>query len=261
MMKQTQRLVLTGLMTALVFLLTYIVKIPVPFTSGYIHLGDSMIFLSVLVVGPFYGAFAAGFGSMFSDLLGGYAQYALPTLVIKALMALLMGLAMSGKTRKGVFAAAGSVFLVWTGFLAALYIGLIQAAATYGEGLAKVIVPDGGADELAAAGRMAHTLPRYLLLAFVGVVLVVAAASWFVARRDGKGTFTFQALIGMVAGGMCMIIGYWLVDSFVMGYGALAATFTVPMSLLQFAGGILLAAALTPGVTRARLAIFHEAVE
>jgi len=257
-MKQTQRLVLTGLMTALVFLLTYLVKVPVPFTSGYIHLGDSMIFLSVLAVGPFYGAFAAGVGSMLSDLLGGYAQYALPTLVIKALMALLMGLAMSGRTRKGVLTAAGSVFIIWTGFLAALYAGLLKALSTYGGELAQAVLPDGSPEELQTAGEMSRNLPLYLLLAFVGVVLLVAAASWHVARKEGKGAFTFQALIGMVAGGMCMIIGYWLVDAYVMGYGALASTFTVPMNLLQFAGGILVAAALSPAVSKARQAVFRE---
>lgn len=255
-MKQTQRLVLTGLMTAMVFLLTFLVKIPIPFTSGYIHLGDSMIFLSVLAVGPFYGAFAAGVGSMLSDILGGYAQYAIPTLVIKSLMALLMGLAMSGKTKKQIFTAAGTVFIVWAGFLTALLAGLRQAVATYGSGLSHAVVPDGGPEELEAAARMSRNLPAYLLLAFIGVVLVVAAAAWFIARRDGEGAFTFRALLGMIAGGMCMIIGYWLTDAFIMGYGTLASTFTVPMNLLQFAGGILIAATLSPGVQKARNAIF-----
>ena len=255
-MKQTQKIVLTGLMTALVFLLTFLVKIPIPFTSGYIHLGDSMIFLSVLAVGPFYGAFAAGMGSMLSDLLGGYAQYALPTLIIKSLMALLMGLAMSGKTKRSIFIAAGTVFVVWAGFLTALLAGLRQAVATYGASLSLAVVPEGGPAELEAAGRMSRNLPVYLLLAFIGVVLVVAMAAWFIARRDGEGAFTFRALLGMTAGGMCMIIGYWLTDAFIMGYGTLAATFSVPMNLLQFAGGILIAAALSPGVHKARNAIF-----
>ena len=47
---KTGRLVLTALMACLVLLATYMIRIPSPFTQGYIHLGDTMIFLSVLVL-------------------------------------------------------------------------------------------------------------------------------------------------------------------------------------------------------------------
>lgn len=250
--QNTRQLVLTGLLTALVFLFTFVVKVPVPFTSGYIHLGDAMIFLSVLAVGPIHGAFAAGVGSMLSDLLGGYAQYALPTLVIKSVMALLMGLAMAGRTRRSAFLSAGTVTAVWGAFLALLYAALSDAVSQYGGKLSAIVFPGGGAEELAAADRMAGNLPVYLLAAFVAVTLVVALAAWFLSRRDAKGAFSFRALIGMSAGGMCMIIGYFLTEAFLMGYGVLPATFSVPMNLLQFAGGVLIAAALSPAVARAR---------
>lgn len=249
---RTRQLVLTGLMTALVFLFTFTVKVPVPFTSGYIHLGDAMIFLSVLAVGPIHGAFAAGVGSMLSDLLGGYAQYALPTLIIKAVMALLTGLAMNGRTRRSILLSAGTVTVVWGAFLTLLYAGLSGAVAQYGEKLSAVVLPEGGEAERAAAERMAANLPGYLLAAFVGVTLVVALAAWFLSRREAKGAFSFRSLIGMSAGGMCMIIGYFLTEAFLMGYGVLPATFSVPMNLLQFAGGILIAAALSPVVAKAR---------
>ena len=48
---KTGRLVLTALMACLVLLATYMIRILSPFTQGYIHLGDTMIFLSVLVLG------------------------------------------------------------------------------------------------------------------------------------------------------------------------------------------------------------------
>ena len=245
-------------MTALVFLFTFVIKVPVPFTSGYIHLGDAMIFLSVLAVGPIHGAFAAGVGSMLSDLLGGYAQYALPTLVIKAAMALLTGLAMAGRTRRSVILSACAVTTVWGAFLALLYTGLSAAVSQYGAKLSAIVFPEGGAEELAAADRMAGNLPAYLLAAFVGVTLVVALAAWLVSRREAKGAFSFRALIGMSAGGMCMIIGYYLKEAYQMGYGVLPATFSVPMNLLQFAGGILIAAALSPAVAKARAMLSPE---
>ena len=50
-----------------------------------------MIFLSVLLLGKKGGALAAGLGSALADVLGGYAAYAPWTLLIKALMAIIMG--------------------------------------------------------------------------------------------------------------------------------------------------------------------------
>ena len=89
--EKTNKLVLTALMVCLVLLATYIIKIPSPFTQGYVHLGDTMIFLSVLLLGKKGGAAAAGLGSALADLLGGYAAYAPWTFLIKALMAFIMG--------------------------------------------------------------------------------------------------------------------------------------------------------------------------
>lgn len=77
-----QKLTLCGVMAALVFVMTYFPKIPVPVTGGYVHLGDGAIFLSVLLLGPL-GIPAAAVGSMLSDLIGGYMVYVLPTFLIK----------------------------------------------------------------------------------------------------------------------------------------------------------------------------------
>lgn len=79
-----------AMMAAIVFVGIYLVKIPVP--NGYTHLGDCMIFLGVLILGTKRGALAGGIGAALSDLLGGYMHWVFPTLVIKYLMAFLMGL-------------------------------------------------------------------------------------------------------------------------------------------------------------------------
>lgn len=84
-------LVMTGLMMCLVTVATMFIKIPIPITQGYVHLGDSMIFLSVLVLGKKHGAAAAGLGSALGDILGGYAFWAPWTLIIKLLMGYILG--------------------------------------------------------------------------------------------------------------------------------------------------------------------------
>ena len=47
---KTNTIVMTAMMMCLVLVTTYTFKIPTPF-QGYVHLGDAMIFLSVLIVG------------------------------------------------------------------------------------------------------------------------------------------------------------------------------------------------------------------
>ena len=82
-----KQLTMAGVLAALVFVLTYLPKVPVPVTGGYIHLGDGAIFLSVLLLGPL-GIPAAAVGSGLSDLIGGYMVYVIPTVIIKGLVAL-----------------------------------------------------------------------------------------------------------------------------------------------------------------------------
>ncbi len=87
---KTIKIILAGLMMAMIVVATMMIVIPSP--GGYIHLGDAMIFLAVLILGWRYGAVAAGVGSALADILVGYAAWAPWTLVIKGIMAAVMGL-------------------------------------------------------------------------------------------------------------------------------------------------------------------------
>ena len=81
-MRQTERvknLCETALFIALVFLGVFIIKFPGPF--GYAHIGDSMIFLSVLMLGGKRGAAERGNGAALDDSVSGYSIWALPTLI------------------------------------------------------------------------------------------------------------------------------------------------------------------------------------
>ena len=70
---RTNKLVFTALMTCLVLLGTILFRIPIPMTQGYVHLGDAMIYIGVLLLGKKYGAVAAALGSSLGDVLGGFA--------------------------------------------------------------------------------------------------------------------------------------------------------------------------------------------
>ena len=88
---KTVGLIYTALMICLILLGTVLVRIPVPMTQGYVHLGDAVIFLAVLILGKRRAAVAAGLGSALADILGGFAFWAPWTLIIKYLMGLITG--------------------------------------------------------------------------------------------------------------------------------------------------------------------------
>ncbi|MCL2745573.1 MAG: ECF transporter S component [Coriobacteriia bacterium] len=84
---RTQLLVVTGLLTALVFVVTRFLGIPMPFdVSGWLNLGDSSIAASALLLPHPLVALAAGFGSALSNLTSGHLIFAPATLVIKGSM-------------------------------------------------------------------------------------------------------------------------------------------------------------------------------
>ncbi len=89
-MNKTKTLTVSAMLAALACVATLI---NVPSVDGYKNLGDCIVLLSGCLLGPLYGALAAGIGSALSDIILGYAYYAPATLVIKGVMALMCGYA------------------------------------------------------------------------------------------------------------------------------------------------------------------------
>lgn len=106
-----KKIVWAGLFTALTAVATMVIQIPSP-TGGYVNAGDAVVILGAFLLGPGWGALAAGLGSALADLFAGYVIYAPATFVIKGLMALCAG-ALIRRGKKGRrslgFAVAGSV--------------------------------------------------------------------------------------------------------------------------------------------------------
>ena len=86
----TKKIVFAALLAALACVATMIIKIPTPL-GGYIHAGDAVVVLAGFLLGPVWGALAAGLGSCLADVIAGYVLYAPGTFVIKAVVALLAG--------------------------------------------------------------------------------------------------------------------------------------------------------------------------
>lgn len=131
--KKIRKLVVSALMAALTYVATMVIRIPSPM-NGYVNLGDCFVLLSGWLLGPWYGAAAAGIGSMLVDLLSGYGHYVPGTLIIKgvdALAAALIFRAMGrSKTALLVSGTVGEIIMVVGYFFyASLILGKGLAAA------------------------------------------------------------------------------------------------------------------------------------
>ncbi len=130
------------LFAAVTTALTFVVRIPVPPTGGYLNLGDIAVVFSGLMLGGRWGALAGGVGSMAADLIGGFFVFAPVTLIVKGLEAFIAGtLGRKTKFYLGVIVAVvvmmigyflAELFLPGMGFSAALSeipVNAIQAVA------------------------------------------------------------------------------------------------------------------------------------
>lgn len=163
----TQQMVMVGLFAALTFVATYLIKIPSGF--GYIHPGDSIVYLSGIMLGPIFGALAAGIGSFLADILAGYASYALPTLIIKALDALVVALVFKAlvkdeesvlvKSMKFIIAAVCGGLIMVSGYFAFEYF-------VYPEYAFVDILPN----VIQASGAIVIAWPLYLALKNVKLI-------------------------------------------------------------------------------------------
>lgn len=80
-------MVYAGLFAAMIALLTATLHIPIG--NGYIHCGDAVIYLAAATLPMPYAVGASAVGGMLADVLSGYPSYALPTFLIKGLLALI----------------------------------------------------------------------------------------------------------------------------------------------------------------------------
>lgn len=73
---------LSGLLAAIIAVFTAFVKINTGINNGYLHFGDSMIYLAGCLIGP-YALLSSAIGGALADILSGSAIWAIPTAIIK----------------------------------------------------------------------------------------------------------------------------------------------------------------------------------
>lgn len=150
----------TAILIAIVAVTTMVVNIPLPGVRGYINVGDTVVLLSSLLLGPLVGATAGALGSSLADLLLGYGHWAPWTFIIKGLEGFLAGW-LYYKFRKNapLSLSIGALVMVSGYFL----VGILY----YGFGVAIVSLPGDilqGVASVALALLLASPLRKYLNL-------------------------------------------------------------------------------------------------
>lgn len=234
---KTQKLVLAGLMTALVTVATMAIAVPVPFTNGYIHMGDSMIFLSVLILGWKHGAFASGVGSALADILLGYVHWAPWTLCIKGFMAVVMGLMIQQCLKDKKFTVAFSVMtaVVWGIFN--LVVQRIVASETAANPAS--LYADAGVSNASEFGEFINSMQSQLMLVALAIPVLLLLIALMVKKKDSI-MVPLHVIVAMTATGLWMVFGYYVAGGLIYGNFAVSA-FSIPTNMIQFVAGFFIA--------------------
>lgn len=210
--------------TALVAAATMVFSVYLPATRGYFNVGEIMVYTAALLMGPYVGAFAGGVGSMISDLLLGYAQFAPGTLAIKGAEGFIVGYL--GHKSLSLTRGRWRALAVALGAGIALIVWLVPGSVLAGEAEASLGLPQTGTyiSNLYIPGTL------WIGLALIAFVLIVLTG-FSVEPKVG------WLVLSVLVGGTIMVTGYFLYEIPLVGLSA--ALFEVPLNIGQVTVGLL----------------------
>jgi len=111
---RARTIAIAAIMIAVTAVFTLLVRIPIPATQGYINFSDVATYFSAFAFGPIIGFVAGGVGAALADVIGGYAQFAVLTLLAHGLQGAVAGALGRGRSLPGLIIAwaAGTVTMV-----------------------------------------------------------------------------------------------------------------------------------------------------
>ncbi|MBO5371984.1 MAG: ECF transporter S component [Lachnospiraceae bacterium] len=188
MEKNTKKMVIAALMTAFTCIATMIIKIPTP-TFGYIHLGDGLVLLCGIILGPLSGALAAGIGSAFADIFSGYLSWAPATCIIKALTAGIAGLLFKKTTHPMDSAKTRNIRLIFGSSIGELI--MVTGYFLYETGLAAFASGGFTTAALAAgAASCASGIPFNIAQGVVGIIICLVLLPVLLKIEDIRNMIT-----------------------------------------------------------------------
>lgn len=106
---------LIGALTALAWITTMVIRVPIPATTGYFNVGDVFVILAGLWLGPRAGLIVGAIGPTVADAIG-YPQFILATAVTKGLEGLIAGIIAKHRPQLGWLAATLAAVMMVAGY-------------------------------------------------------------------------------------------------------------------------------------------------
>lgn len=224
----------TAIFIALTCTATMVFTVYVPATKGYFNIGETMVYASALLLGPFIGALSGGVGSMLADIFLGFYPYAPGTLVIKGIEGFLVGFLAKLQPFKDV--RRWRIFTFFIGIGIGTIVWIVGISVYSGSTEITIGFPQMGTSTIVL------TLPEAFwiglaLLAFISMSLLGL-------KLDPTIGWT---VLSVLLGGLEMVLGYFLYEQLILGYYALAE---VPINIGQVTIGLLLSIPLVKTVKR-----------
>jgi len=224
----------SGIMAALVFVLTAIFQITITATEGYFNVGEIGVYISALIFGPYVGAFAGGVGSALADIATGYSIFAPGTFVIKGCEGFLAGILLRRiklKERKLLPVALGSIVAMCMGAIGVRYYNSVWNFV-----LGLYINPSGGEEPLLDIPLFEASVS----LSSIFWIIVAIVSGIAIAYAGSKISPDISNLvITILIAGSIMVIGYFIYEAYILGLGVEIALVEVPFNIGQMTVGLI----------------------
>lgn len=155
--KHIKLICISAMFAALVFVATFLVKVPLPI--GYVHIGDGIVFLASALLPLPYAMVASAVGVGLADLCSGYAIYIPITVIIRILTVLFFSRKKQMLSWHNIIALAASIVLCAVGYWA------FEAIFVYESGLA-------------ALAGLPFNIAQSALGAIIYIIVSKAAGKW-----------------------------------------------------------------------------------
>ena len=228
----------------------------IPATRGYFNIGEVMVYIAALLMGPYIGAFAGGVGSAISDAILAPA-FAPGTLIIKGTEGFLVGYltkkgasTLTQQTWKSITVGIGALLALLIGWVGVnslsgpqqLYLGFSNGPNPLGIG--PFVIPANATigPQLTASLDVPSLL--WVLLGIAAFALVVAGG----LRLEPTVGWT---ILSILVGGTAMVTGYFLYESIALSLGFVTASVEVPINVGQVLVGLLVSVPVVRSIRRA----------
>jgi len=155
--KHIKLICISAMFAALVFVATFLVKVPLP--VGYVHIGDGIVFLASALLPLPYAMVASAVGVGLADLCAGYAIYIPITVIIRILTVLFFSRKKQMLSWHNIIALAAAIVLCAVGYWA------FEAIFVYESGIA-------------ALAGLPFNIAQSALGAIIYIVVSKAAGKW-----------------------------------------------------------------------------------